>query len=62
MRELLMRVLDLMEQVYVQDNLYQNKEALEIRRLKHQIRVVLDAGYYNATLVDVDLRHLLGGR
>lgn len=52
-------VLRLMDQSYVQDTPYSNEEALEVRRLKHQIEVVLDKGYYNAMLMDVDVRELL---
>ena len=53
-------VLRLMEQTYVTDELYADKEALEVRRLRRQIEVVLDRGYYNATLTDVDVRQLMG--
>ena len=60
MRELLRMVLRLMEQTYVTDELYADKEALEVRRLRRQIAVVLDRGYYNATLTDVDVRQLMG--
>ena len=60
MRELLMMVLRLMGQVYVSEEFPQSgKEALEVRKLRHQIEVVLDKGYYNATLTDLDVRELL---
>lgn len=57
---MLRKVLDLMDEVYVLDCLEAGKEALEVRRLKHQIRVVLDRGYYDATLTDVDVRQIVG--
>jgi hypothetical protein len=53
-------VLMLMDQVYVVENPYAEKEALEVRRLRHQIQEVLDGGYYNTTLTDVDIRQLVG--
>jgi hypothetical protein len=53
-------VLMLMDQVYVAEKPYADKEALEVRRLRHQIQEVLDKGYYNATLTDVDVRQLVG--
>lgn len=59
MRELLRMVLRLMDQSYVTEKPYSDKEALEVRRLRHQIEVVLDKGYYNATLTDLDVRELL---
>ena len=52
-------VLRLMDQAYVLEEVYADKEALEVRRLRSQIEVVLDKGYYNATLTDVDVRELL---
>ena len=60
MRELLRLVLRLMGQVYVSEEFPElGKEALEVWKLRHQIEVVLDKGYYNATLTDLDVRELL---
>jgi hypothetical protein len=53
-------VLRLMDQAYVLEDSYSIKEAVDVRKLRHQIEVVLDKGYYNATLTDVDLRQLVG--
>ncbi len=57
---MLRMVLELMGQAYVSEEYPQSgKEALEVWKLRHQIEVVLDKGYYNATLTDLDVRDLL---
>lgn len=58
MRELLVQLLDRLGEVYVRGSWYSALEDVDVRRLRHQIRVVLDRGVFDATLTDVDMRQL----
>lgn len=58
MEELLREVLDRMREAWVVDRPCARVEATDVRRLRSQIEVVLDKGYYRGTLVEIDLRQL----
>jgi len=58
MRELLQFVLDRMAECYVREYSDEEEEAADIRRLRNQIKVVLNRGFYDGVLTEVDLCRL----
>jgi hypothetical protein len=58
MRELLRELDDRLREFYVVDSWGELEEAIEVLRLRRQVRIVLEAGYFDATGTAVDMRQL----